>query len=214
MQRRTVAFAVALGTAAAVVGAGVAVAGAGLAGDDSDVLQNLVQDGTLTQEQADKVGQALEEHHEQRAAEREAEHEARHAERNQLIADTIGISTDELTQRLADGETLGEIAGDKREELAAVLVDQMVEQAQSRSGEDMTEEQLAEFRTRAEERVNAMLDGEGPGLGRHAGGPHGPGGLGGPHGPGGLGGPHGGGPLSDNDATDSDGSSTTSTAGV
>ena len=92
-----------------------------------DVIQGLVDDGTLNQDQGDAVIGALEQHraeirerHELRRAEKEAEREAR----LQGIADVIGITTDELTTQLRDGATLAEIAGDQVDELRTYLIDQ------------------------------------------------------------------------------------------
>lgn len=204
MKRRTLATAAGLGAAVVVIGAGVAVASGGPTGGPAQVLDDLVQEGTLTQEQADKVGEAFQQRHQERVAEREA----MRAEAQQLVADTIGISPEDLAARLAEGETLGEIAGESREELAAVLVDRRMERLQSRFGENATEEQLAEARSRIQERVNARLDGERPGPGERFGGRQGPGGLRGPHEGGPFGGPFG------NGTPESSAASTTGTAGV
>ena len=77
------------------------------------------------------------------------------------IAAVIGISADELTERLQAGETLNEIAGDQADEVAALLTAH-------------AEERLTEAQAAIPERVEQMMNGEGRGFGggpgKHGGG--------------------------------------------
>lgn len=88
--------------------------GAGLDG----VLSGLVGKGTLTQSQVDAIKKAIEDEH-------AAEHAARDAEKTEfqkLIATTIGLDTATITTRLSAGESLGAIAGAKRQALIDALI--------------------------------------------------------------------------------------------
>jgi len=88
--------------------------GAGLDG----VLTGLVGKGTLTQSQVDAIKKAIEEEH-------AAAHVARDAEKTEfqnLIATTIGLDTATITTRLSAGESLGAIAGAKRQALIDALI--------------------------------------------------------------------------------------------
>ena len=88
--------------------------GAGLDG----VLSGLVGKGTLTQSQVDAIKKAIEDQH-------AARHAARDAEANafqNLIATTIGLDTATITTRLSAGESLGAIAGAKRQALIDALI--------------------------------------------------------------------------------------------
>lgn len=187
--RRTVTAIVAGIGLAGVVGAGVAVAatGDGPAGRLGDVLAGLVGQGTISQDQADAVEKALTEAHEEAWQEREQMREERQAERDALLQDTLGVTEEQLRERLRAGETLREIAGDNAEE----FVDALREQVRTHLGEAvgegrMTQEQADAMLERAQERADAWLAGEdgafGPGIGigpmMGGGGPGGPGGPG------------------------------------
>ncbi len=82
------------------------------------VLSDLVGKGTLTQSQVDAIKKAIEDQH-------AAAHAARAAQANEfqnLIATTIGLDTATITSRLSAGESLGAIAGTKRQALIDALI--------------------------------------------------------------------------------------------
>jgi Spy/CpxP family protein refolding chaperone len=84
----------------------------------STILSDLVKKGTLTQAQVDAINAAKE-------TAKSAMHAARDAERaamEALVAKTIGVDTAVIKTRLAAGESLGAIAGAKKDALIAVLV--------------------------------------------------------------------------------------------
>jgi len=171
--KRTVAVVAVAGLAAAGV-AGVAVAAGTDGSGAGGMLDNLVEEGTVTQEDAD----AFERVREQFQAEREERHAEREAARQanlDEIAGLIGITSDELVQRWQDGESLETIAGDAADEVAALLTQKM-------------QDRLAEAEAAIPERVEQLMAREGgdvggPGRGGRHGGHGGPGGFG----PGGFG---------------------------
>jgi Spy/CpxP family protein refolding chaperone len=77
-----------------------------------------VKKGTLTQAQVDAINAAKET---AKSAVRAA-HDAKRAEFEALIAKTIGLDAAVIKTRLAAGETLGAIAGAKKDALIAALV--------------------------------------------------------------------------------------------
>jgi len=89
------------------------------------ILSDLVKKGTLTQAQVDALNAAI-------AAARTADdsqhladkaaHDAERAALEALVAKTIGVDTAVIKTRLAAGESLGAIAGTKKDALIAVLV--------------------------------------------------------------------------------------------
>lgn len=89
------------------------------------ILSDLVKKGTLTQAQVDALNAAI-------AAARTADdsqhladkaaHDAERAALEALVAKTIGVDAAVIKTRLAAGESLGAIAGTKKDALIAVLV--------------------------------------------------------------------------------------------
>ena len=168
----------------------------------AQALEPLVEDGTLTQEQADAVGETL--------AARHGEFRGRHGGGAHLeeVAEFLGLTAEEVRDALVAGSTLAEIAaenGSSGDALAAHLTEQArsqiderradmvarLEQAVSDGDLDQAraDEILAGFEERSagmEQRITDLVNGELPA---------GPGGFGGPGGPH-DGGPHGGGPGS------------------
>ena len=172
----------------------------GLVADHSEQIQRAVEDGRLTQEEAD---------------ERIAELEARILEElesgelggpggpggpgrprgghGDVVAEALGMTVDELREALADGQTVAELVeaqGVALQDVADALVADHTEQIQ-RAVEDgrLTQEEADERIAELEARILEELEsGE-------LGGPGGPGGMrGGPGGPGEMGGgPRGGG---------------------
>ena len=102
------------------------------------------------------------------------------------LAEALGMTTEELRDALADGQTIAELAevkGVPLEEIAAALVAEHAERLQQavedgRLPQEEADEKIAEMQTNILEQLES---GE---LG-HLGGPGGPGGCGGPGGPGG-----------------------------
>jgi hypothetical protein len=82
------------------------------------VLSGLVGKGTLTQSQVDAIKKAIEEEH----AKAHAARVAQSTEFQNLIATTIGLDTATITTRLSAGESLGAIAGTKRQALIDALI--------------------------------------------------------------------------------------------
>jgi Spy/CpxP family protein refolding chaperone len=120
MKKKLVAIAVAFGLA---LTAGSAIAasahgGRGPGGNLDGVLTGLKDKGTLTQSQIDAIKKALED---QRTAEHAA-HVAEAAEFQKLITTTIGLDSATITTRLKAGESLGAIAGAKRQALIDALI--------------------------------------------------------------------------------------------
>ena len=122
--KRSVSAAVAGVALAALIGAGVAAAsdGTGPAGRFADALSGLVSKGTITQQQADAVSEALSDSWEQERAEREADRAARKAEIDALLKDTLGMDADAVHEQIRGGKTLREVAGDSADELAAGML--------------------------------------------------------------------------------------------
>jgi len=89
------------------------------------VLSDLVKKGTLTQAQVDALNLAIAAARTADDANRVADkaaHDAESAALEALIAKTIGVDAAVIKTRLAAGESLGAIAGTKKDALIAVLV--------------------------------------------------------------------------------------------
>jgi hypothetical protein len=89
------------------------------------VLSDLVKKGTLTQAQVDALNAAIAAARTAGDAKRQEFKAALDAERaayEALVASTIGLDASVIKTRLAAGESLGAIAGTKRDALIAVLV--------------------------------------------------------------------------------------------
>ena len=89
------------------------------------ILSDLVKKGTLTQAQADALTAAITSARSADDAAHAAEEAAHNADRaalDALIAKTIGLDATVIKTRLAAGESLGAIAGSKKDAVIAVLV--------------------------------------------------------------------------------------------
>lgn len=120
MKKKLVAIAVAVGLA---LTAGSAIAasahgGRGPGGNLDGVLTGLKDKGTLTQSQIDAIKKALED---QRTSE-QAARVAEETEFQKLITTTVGLDSATITTRLKAGESLGAIAGAKRQALIDALI--------------------------------------------------------------------------------------------
>ncbi|NNE73342.1 MAG: hypothetical protein HKN26_06745 [Acidimicrobiales bacterium] len=144
-----------------------------------EALQPLVDDGTLTEAQADAVVERLREAHAEHAEERG--HHGRRGNRGaslELIEEITGLTPEELREGFANGETLAELAGDSADELEAAMVAQAEARVDAaveagRIDASQADEIKAGMAERIEARLNTVPDRDGEGRpGR--GGPRGP----------------------------------------
>jgi len=120
MKTKLVAVAVAAGLFFSAGSAAIASAhgGKGPGVKLDGVLSGLVGKGALTQLQVDEIKKAIEQAY-------LAAHQNKMAKNNEmtlLITSTIGLDTVTITSRLAAGESLGVIAGEKRQVLIDALI--------------------------------------------------------------------------------------------
>ena len=157
-------------------GAGVVMAAGAQGNGPASALSGLVSDGTITQDQADKVGEALESNRE----ERRAAMDERRAGVQKVVTSVLGISETDLETARKDGKTLTEIAGSKSTELqAALTVHVKASIAKEAADGSITSEQAAKATSNVDEIVDGIMNNDGP----RRGGPGGPGGRGGPGAP-------------------------------
>ena len=131
-----------------------------------DTLQSLVDDGTITAEQADEVTSHLienrpdrDERRENREGRREARQERRQAP--EAVQELLGLSAEELREQLRAGATLGDIATDQGldpEDVVAAIVTEMTERvdaavAEGKIDADTAAEKLADAEERITDRV-------------------------------------------------------------
>jgi hypothetical protein len=162
------------------------------AGDDERVerivaaLEPLIEDGTITLDQAEAVAEVLDAH---RPMHRRGGHGPGHG--IDEVAEFLGMTVEEILTALRGGSTLAGLAtdaGSSADELIAFMVEQAEERLdQAVADGRLTEDERAEHLAEIEERFTEMVNGEfpgpgGPGMGRR-GGPgngrgfhHGPGG--------------------------------------
>ena len=156
------------------------------------VLSDLVKKGTLTQAQADALNAAVAAARTADDAKRVADkaaHEAERAALEALVAKTIGVDTAVIKTRLAAGESLGAIAGAKKDALIAVLVTEETKRIDAAvTAGKLTAAQATTMKAGLVAHVTAEVDS----VGGPKGGPE-MGGKGGPKGGHGHGGPEMGG---------------------
>jgi len=165
--KRSVSAAVAGVALAALIGAGVAAAsdGTGPAGRFADVLSGLVSKGTITQQQADAVSEALTDSWEQERTERQADRDARKAQIDALLEDTLGMDADAVRAQIQAGKTLREVAGDSADELAAGMLDLLATRLDTAVTEGrITQAQAEETLSRAKKRADAWVAGDDTGM--------------------------------------------------
>ncbi|MFM7064493.1 MAG: hypothetical protein ACKO04_13535, partial [Actinomycetes bacterium] len=141
-----------------------------------EVLDSLVQDGTLTRAQADKVTSALEAKVKEQRDERKSNRDARRQEFLSTAAAAIGISEADLESQLEEGTTLADVATANNVDPNKV-VDALVAKMNARidaavAEGKLTAEQGEQRKARTKERVTDMVNNGprqgGPG-GRHGG---------------------------------------------
>ncbi len=142
----------------------------------ADTLAPLVENGTITQAQADAVIAAIEE------ARPVREHRIFFPQFDEAAV-ALGMSADELRTELEAGKTIATIASERGVDLQTVI-DALVADGNERIDEAvasgrLTEEEATEARTNLTEKVTALVNGElpaFPGRGGHHGprGPFGP----------------------------------------
>ncbi len=146
------------------------------------ILSDLVKKGTLTQAQVDALNAAIAAARTAGDAKRQqfkAALEAERAAHEALVASTIGLDASVIKTRLAAGESLGAIAGTKRDALIAVLVADHTKRIDAAvTAGKLTAAQatvmkagLVKFVTAQVDSVRGPKDGEkgGPGMGGHKG---------------------------------------------
>lgn len=138
-----------------------------------ELLQELVDDGTLTAAQADTVATHLVEN----APERGHRGPRGGGVISEVITETLGLDAAELREQLQSGATLADIAASQNVEVQT-LIDALVAEAQVRldaavADGKLTADEAADKAATIEERVTAGVNGERPeGAGRP--GPGGP----------------------------------------
>ena len=142
-------------------------------------VQEKVDSGDITQEQMDqRMAQAEERINALLNGERPAKGTHRSGRVRQVIqvvADTLGMEAQDVAALMKEGKTLAQIITDNEGDVDAIvdtLVDRLREKVQEKvdSG-DITQEQMDQRMAQAEERINAMLNGERPdGMHRNKGG--------------------------------------------
>ena len=121
----------------------------------TNVLENLVSKGTLTQAQVDEILKAL---GDARANLKSAHQVARAAYLN-VVTETLGITESELATRLRAGESLATIAGSKRDVLISALSALYVEQIdEAVTTGKLTSEQASKMKANINSRVASMVD--------------------------------------------------------
>lgn len=138
-----------------------------------DALAPLVEDGTITQTQADAVIDAIQEAKPDRL--RGPGHRLPILED---LTDVLGLSVEEIRTALQDGQTLVDIAeanGVSTEELVDAVVSTMEQRLDGEvENGRLTEEEAAEKLERAEEHANDIVNGELEPRHQHRRGPRGP----------------------------------------
>ena len=133
-------------------------------GLNEDRIAQLIEEGVITEEQADDLDAI-------RAAVQEARAEMR-AEKQQAIADVLGITAEDLQAAKEEGQTLADIAGDNVDALVDYFVEQKTEKINEKvAAGDLTQEEADEKIAGLEERIEARIE-NGGGFGRR--GNHGP----------------------------------------
>jgi hypothetical protein len=175
--RKTIAAASIAVTGLGVLGLG-ATALAGAQDDPSsdegggwvqDALSGLVEDGTITQEQADAVEDALKEARHDRGLGEGPGHRGFVLEFGcdlSTVAESLGIDEDELRAALEDSRTIAEIAEEQGVDVEDV-VDDIVAAERERLDEAvadgyLTQEDADEILAGAEDRATAFVNGELP----------------------------------------------------
>ena len=116
------------------------------------VLAELVKAGTITQAQSDAISKALV----NAPAAAKAAAEAQKAAHEKLIADTTGVAWADIQTRLQAGETLGAIAGAKKDALIAALVKEATDRIDAAvAAGRVTAEQATQQKTGLAERITA-----------------------------------------------------------
>ena len=184
MERKTKYKLAAAGTGLALVIGGASYATA--AGNNSAnggknpfsrAIDSLVGKGTLTQNQADALNKELNNQQVADQAARDAERVAR----EKVITDTLGIDAATLQSKIQAGNSLAQIAGDKKDALIAALVKLETSEIDARlaAGQitaDQATADKANVATRVADVVNntgGMMRGPGRGHGGMMGGPRG-----------------------------------------
>ncbi len=115
------------------------------------IVDQLVEDGVITEEQAESVSEVRTALQEQREAQR--------AERLGEIADAIGIDVEDLVAAKDAGTPLAEIAGDNLPAVVDVLVDRATDRIeQAVTDGRLTQEQADEKLAGLDERIEARLE--------------------------------------------------------
>lgn len=153
----------------------------------TEVIAPLVNDGTLTQSQADAVVDTLVTAGEARRGDRQERREDRQENREEsqaVIAAELGISVDELHDAIQDGQTLAEVAeanGVDASDLVELMQDALDDRlAEAVANGDIDQERADEISANAGDRIEDRVNNGG---GRR-GGPRGQRGVGGPGGAG------------------------------
>jgi hypothetical protein len=136
----------------------------------ANALKALVADGTITQDQADKIQARVQQDAQQARTQRK---EARSEELDK-IAGVIGISADDLKSQLQSGKTLAQIAGDKTDAVVQTLTaDANARIDQAVANGKLSADKAATLKTQTANRISqAVQNGKGLG-GLFPGGRHG-----------------------------------------
>lgn len=145
-------------------------------GPPEDFLADLVDDGTITQAQADAIAEHLQENRGDRGHGRRGHGPGGHD--STVVTDLLGMTDDELRTELRAGSSLAEVAEANGVD-TQTLVDAIVAERQAHIDEavaegDLTADEAAERSADIEERVTERVNGEFEGRR----GPRGPGGPG------------------------------------
>lgn len=122
-----------------------------------DVLDELVDDGVITNEQRDKIAEAFEERVVRFGKGLSG---VPHLE---IVADVLDIEVDDLAEQLKNGATIADIAGDKTQDVIdALIAEHGARIDEAVADEKITEERAEELRSALAEKVEAMVSGEQP----------------------------------------------------
>lgn len=159
MKKRLVAAVVSTAVALTVSGTTFASADDRMGGREgkgiNSLLSTLVTNGTITQAQADAIAKAAQD---LRGAAK-AVKEANRASLDAVITSTLGISLDTVKSRMKSGESLAQIAGDKKDALIAALSAEVNKQIDAAvAARKVSAAQAAAQKAKTTERVTKMVN--------------------------------------------------------